>query len=75
MQEFQGIGFPEVGAEVLGDNKVIVVRAWSLRKLVGSYNDLCVDRELHSFEFLQAALYFRYVTVKNENKRGRMSIS
>jgi hypothetical protein len=75
VQEFQAIGFLEVGGGVFGCNKVIVVRAWSLRKLLGSYNDLRVDRELHPFKFLQAALYFRYVTLKKEDKQERMSIS
>jgi hypothetical protein len=62
-----------VRAGVLGDHKVIGVRAKPLGKLLGSYNYLRADREMHLVEFLQAALYFRYVTMNKEDVQTRMS--
>jgi len=55
------------------DNKVIGVRAQPLAELLGSSNDLRADREMHLVELLQAALYFRYVTMNKEDVQRQMS--
>jgi hypothetical protein len=44
-----------------------------LDKFLGSYNDLRTDREMHLIELLQAALYFRYVSMNKQDAQGRMS--
>jgi hypothetical protein len=49
------------------------VRAQPFGKFLGSYNYLGVNREVHPFQFLQAALYFRYVTMNKEDVQGRTS--
>src|SRR5882762_1264407 len=45
VQEFQCLRFLPIGARVLGDNKVIVVRAQPFAKLLRSNNYLRADRE------------------------------
>src|SRR5207245_7841677 len=72
-QEFQCPRFPPIGASQLGNNKVIGVRAQPLAKLFGSSDNLRADREMHLVELLQAALYFRGVTMNKENVQRRMS--
>src|SRR6266851_2837838 len=72
-QEFQCLRFLPIGAGVLGDNKVIGVRDQPFAKLLGSYNYLRADREMYPVELLQAALYFRCVTMDKEDVQRRMS--
>ena len=43
------------------------------RELFGSSDDLRADREMHLVELLQAALYFRYVTMNKEDVQRQMS--
>src|SRR6266404_1507049 len=73
VQEFQCLCFLPIGAGVLGDNKVISVRGQPFAELLGSYNDLRADREVHFVELLQAAFYFRCVTMDKEDVQRRMS--
>src|SRR5260370_12509652 len=73
VQEFQCLRFPPIGAGILGDNKVIGVRAQPLAELFGSSDDLRADREMHLVELLQAALYFRYLTMYKEDVQRQMS--
>src|SRR5437879_13903576 len=73
MQEFQCLRFPPIGAGILGDDKVIGVRAQPLAELFGSSDDLRADREMHLVQLLQAALYFRYVTMNKEDVQRQMS--
>jgi len=73
VQEFQCLRFPPVGTGVLGDNKVIGAPAQPFGKLLGSYNYFCVDREMQLVELLQAAPYFRYVTMNKEDVQRQMS--
>lgn len=72
VQELECLRFPPMGAGVLGDNKVIGVRAQPFAKLLGSCNCLCTDREMHFVELSQAVLYFRGLTMKKENVQRRM---
>ena len=62
VQEFQCLRFPPIGAGILGDNKVIGVRAQPLAELFGSSDDLGADREMHLVELLLATFYVRCVT-------------
>src|SRR6202521_5691948 len=73
VQEFRSLSFLLMGAGVLGDNKVIGVRAQPFAKLLGSCNYLRADREMHLVELLQAAPYFRSVTMNKEDVQRRMS--
>jgi len=73
VQEFECLRFPPMGAGILGDNKVIGVRAQPFAKLLGSYNYLRTDREMHFVELSQAALYFRCLTMKKEDVQRRMT--
>src|SRR5467141_3295357 len=73
VQEFQCLRFPPIGAGQLGNNKVIGVRAQPLAERLGSYNDLRADREMHLVELLQAAFYFRCVTMDKEDVQRQMS--
>src|SRR6266403_3999948 len=73
VQEFQCLRFLPIRAGVRGDNKVIGVLAQVFAKLLGSNNDLRTDREVHFIELLQAAFYFRCVTVDKEDVQRRMS--
>src|SRR5229473_6660738 len=73
VQEFQCLSLPPIGAGVLGNNKIIGVRAQPLAKLFGSSDDLRADREMHLVELLEAALYFRYLTMNKEDVQKRMS--
>src|SRR6266550_1070626 len=73
VQEFQCLRFPPVGAGVLGDNQVKGAPAQPFGKLLGSYNYFCADREMQLVEHLQAALYFRYVTMNKEDVQRRIS--
>src|SRR6267378_2556798 len=50
VQEFQCLHFLPMGAGVLGDNKVIGVRAQPIAKLLRSNNDFRADREMHPVE-------------------------
>src|SRR6266849_2530241 len=73
VQEFQCLRFPPIGAGVLGNNKIIGVRAQPLAELFGSSDDLRADREMYFVELLQAALYFRYLTMYKEDVQRQMS--
>src|SRR5260370_5219156 len=73
VQEFQCLCLPPVGAGVLGDNKVIGVRAQPFTKFLGSSNYLRTSREMHLLELLQAALHFRYVTMNKKDVQTRIS--
>jgi hypothetical protein len=73
VQEFQCLRFLPIGAGVLGDNKVIGVRAQPFAKLLGSTNYLRAHREVHVVELLNAARYFRCVTMNKEDVQRRMS--
>src|SRR5437667_11382977 len=64
---------PPIGAGILGNNKVIGVRAQPLAELFGSSDDLRADREMHLVELLQAAFYVRSVTMDKEDVQRRMS--
>src|SRR5882724_4148235 len=52
VQEFQCLRFLPIGAGVLGDNKIIGVRAQPLAELLESDNYLRADREVHLVELL-----------------------
>ncbi len=52
VQEFQCLRFLPFGAGVLGDNKVIGVRAQPFAKLLRSCDYLRADREMHLVELL-----------------------
>src|SRR5882762_3064765 len=67
VQEFQCLRFLPIGARVLGDNQVIGALAQPYAKFLGSNNDLRVDREVHFVKLLQAAFYFRFVTMDKEH--------
>src|SRR6267143_201517 len=67
VQEFECLRFLPFGAGVLDDNKVIGVRAQPFAKLLGSCNYLRADREMHLVELLEAAPYFRSVTMNKED--------
>jgi hypothetical protein len=71
VQKFQSLRFPPGGVRVFGEDQVIVLRAQPFGKFLGSYNHLGVNREVHPFQFLQAALYVRCVTMDNEEVQGR----
>src|SRR6267143_2764397 len=73
VQEFQGLRFLPMGAGVLGDNKIKGMLAQPFAKLLGSNNDFRADREMHPVELLQAAFYFRCVTMDKEDVQRRMS--
>src|SRR5258708_7814635 len=73
VQEFQCLRFPPVGAGILGQNYVIGLRAQSFGKLLGSFNYLRADREMHPLKFLQTALHFCEVTMNKEDVQRRMS--
>src|SRR4029077_17567946 len=62
-----------IRAGVLGDNKVIGVLTQLFAKLLGSNNNLRTDSEVHFIELLQAAFYFRCVTMDKEDVQRRMS--
>src|SRR5260370_9932581 len=63
VQEFQGLRFLPIGSVQLGNNKVIDVRAQPLAELLGSYNDIPADREMHLLALLHSAVYFRGSTI------------
>ncbi len=65
--------FPPIEAWILGNNKVISVRARPFAKLLGSSNDLRAGREMYLVKLLQAALYFHCVTMNKEDVQRRMS--
>src|SRR6266403_471036 len=73
VQKFQCLRFPPIGAGILSDNQVIGVLAQPFAELFGSFDDLRADREMHLVERLQAALYFRYMTMNKEDVQRHMS--
>src|SRR5467141_5259862 len=73
VQEFQCLRFPPIGAGILGDNKVIGVRAQPLAELFGSSDDLSADREMHLVEALASSALLPLRDLNKEDVQRQMS--